>query len=892
MSAQGLPGRLARGIGEAALALVQVAAVLLTPFRIGRLLRLLSLPRFREHRVRTFVTLVGIALGIGVLVAVSVVNQSILKSVATTIDDVAGKADLEMTAGASGFDGDLVDRVRGLSGVDKAAVVLEQTVTNRDPRAHGQRLLVLGVDFVNADDDYFRSYGSSEIEEIKRDPIAFLNSPHHIVLSKSVAEKLGYKLHDRIPLQTPHGKEDFEIWGFIRNEGVGRAFGGAIAVMDSGAMQVAFDRGTNIDRIDIAVRPGADVASVARAVNAAVGPGFVVDRPARRNDRVSYMLASLRNGLGLASVVALVVGLFLIYNTMSISVVQRRREFGILRALGATRQDIVALLVLEGALLGFVGSCLGVLFGVGLSKLMLSGMERTVNEMFMPVPPAELRVSRTLLLGSVALGVLATMLAAAFPATRAARSSPVETLRSGALVELSPPPFRLLGRDALAIALSLAAWQLLSVRPIYGLPLGATGACLGFVVSATLLSPRLVQLLQTPARLALRATGSLEGRIANENLGRDIARSSATISALMVGVAMATSFAAFVGSFESSTLQWVDQTLPADLWITSASRVAGSGAALPMTAELSPRLAALPGVEIVERARMDDLEYQGFPIKLVATEIAAAADRIRLMMLEGTQAEALAKMKSGGVIVAENFSRRFGVHRGDKIALSVRNGTRSFDVCGVIIDYTSDVGMLMMDRAVYVDAWGDDRVDTYKLYLKPGSNPEITRNAVDRELAERYDLFVLTNREFREEIVSMLDQAFAVMHVLEAVAIVVSVLGVVNALLANVLDRIREIAVLRAVGMRRIQVARMIVFEGGLLGTMGVLGGIGLGLLIGHVMLRYVNLTQTGWYLPFRPSFWSIAETALLVGAGSLLSGWYPARYAVHLVIADALEYE
>jgi putative ABC transport system permease protein len=887
-----IPERLARTAGEAVLLLVSGAAWLLSPWRLGRLLRTVSIPRLREHRLRTSLTTVGIALGIAVLIAVAVVNRSIMKSVATTIDDVAGKADLQVTAGASGFDGALVDTVRSVPGVARSAVVIEQTVAARDPRAKGERLLLLGVDFLNADDDYFRSYGSPELAAIEADPVVFLNSPHNIILSRAVADKLGYRLHDRIPLQTPLGKEDFEIWGFIQNEGVGRAFGGSIAVMDYGAMQVAFDRGTNVDRIDIAVLPGADVATVAKAVKAAVGPTFFVDRPERRNDRVSSMLASLRNGLTMASLVALVVGMFLIYNTMSISVVQRRREIGTLRALGATRRDIVVLFTLEGALLGLVGSVVGVVIGLGLAHVMLDGMQETVSEMFMPVPATRLHVSRAILYGIGSLGVLATTIAAAFPAMQAARSSPIEALRTGALVQMQPLPRHPLPRDAAAVALLAAAWLLLRVPPIHDLPLGATGSCLALVLSGALLSPRLVQLSHWIARGLLRRTASVEARIANENLPRNIVRTSMTISALMVGVAMATSFAAFVGSFESSTMDWVDQTLPADLWITSASRLAGGGASLPMSSELSGTLAALPGVDVVERVRMDDIDYRGFPVKLVATEIAAAGPRIRMVMLEGTQEEAFAKMKAGGVVIAENFSRRFGVHRGDRIALNAKNGPRSFDVCGVIIDYTSDTGMLMLDRATYVDGWGDDRVDTYKLYLKAGSDPEITRRAINSGFSDRYDLFVLTNREFRAEVVAMLDQAFQVMHVLEAVAIVISVLGVVNALLANVLDRIRELAVLRAVGMLRAQVAKMVVFEGGLVGVIGVLGGIVLGLAIGHVLLRYINVTQTGWYLPYRPSWAAVAETALLVGAGSALSGWYPARHAARLVIADALDYE
>ncbi len=889
MSARRALQSVGRFAGEGVLAALRAAALLIAPFRIGRLFTMVSIPRFREHRVRTSLTVLGIALGIAVLVAVAVVNRSIIRSVAHTIDDVAGKADLQVSAGASGIDDSLVDVIRGVPGVDKVAAVVEQTVSSRDPRGRRERLLVLGVDFLDADDDYFRTYSSAEVSAIQRDSFAFMNSPYNLVLSRSVAERFGYKLHDRISLQTPQGRHDFDIWGFLGDEGVGRAFGGAVAVMDYGAMQVAFDRGKNVDRVDVAVTPGKDLATVIGAIRARLGQGFTVERPSHRNERVGYMLASLRNGLTMASFVALVVGMFLIYNTVSIGVVQRRREIGTLRALGASRRDLLLLFTLEGLLFGVVGSLLGVGFGLLLAKGLLVSISQSVSEMIVAIPATQVDAGRVVL--ATFAGILASTLAAALPARQAGRLRPAETLRKGAAVASVTTKRASFARDAAALGAVVAAALLLRVPPVHGVAVGAAGSCVMLVAAAALLSPRLVQLTHTISR-AMFASSGTEARLAFENLPRSIFRTSATVSALMVGVAMATSFAAFVGSFESSTVEWVDQTLPADLWITSAGSVAGGGDAQPMSDDLRDVLATLPAVEAVERVRLDDLEYRGFPVKLVASDLAAAGPRIKLMMLEGTQDDALRAMLGGAVVVAENFARRFDVHRGSRIALTTKSGARWFDVAGVIVDYTTDTGMLMMDRGTYVASFADQRVDTYKLYLAKGSDPEPTRRAINERFAERYDLFVLTNHEFRDEIISMLDQAFAVMHLLEAVAIVISVLGVVNAMLANVLDRVRELGILRAVGMLRRQVVRMVIWEGWLVGVMGIVGGVALGLVIGQVLLGYINVTQTGWYLPFRPSIWSIAETALFVAAGSALASYYPASNAARLAITEALACE
>ncbi len=887
--------RFAKGtavFAEGVLGLVRFAALILSPWRLGGLLQTISIPRLREHRLRTSLTVIGVALGVTVLIAVALVNRSILGSVAATIDHIAGKSDLQLSAGSSGFDVALFDKVRSAPGVAKATMVLEQTVDLRAAGGERERLLLLGVDLLNGDDDYFRTYGSNDLDAVKADPFVFLNSPNNIIIGRSVAQRFGYKIHDEITLQTPSGTQQFDIWGILDDKGVGRAFGGAVAVMDYRAMQIAFDRGDSVDRIDVAVQSGADLGAVANALRDTVGPAFSVDRPSQRSELVATMLSSLRSGLTMASLVALLVGMFLIHNTMSISVVQRRREIGIVRALGATRRDVLLLFTLEGLLLGVVGAALGAVLGIALALVLLDGTTRSVTEMFLPVATTNLHVDGPLVFGCCVVGVAATSLASAFAAFQAARASPVETLRAGALLRAAPPALRPGRSDLFAGVLLVAAALSLRLPTTPGFPLWASLACGLLVFAGALLAPRIVQLVHFVTSALLARTGNVEARIANENLPRDIVRSSTTAAALMVGVAMATAFAAFVGSFVSSMGDWVDQTLSADLWITSAARVAGGGATLPMADELRGPLSAMHDVERVERVRMADIEYRDYPIKLISSDIAAFDGRVRLLMLEGTQEDAVRKMRKGAVVVAENFSRRFGVHLGDRIPLAVKNGTRMFDVCGVIVDYTSDMGAVLLDRATYVDAWGDERVDTYKLYLRPGADPEPIRRTINERFGERYDLFVLTNREFRHEVIAMLDQAFAEMHVLEAIAIVIAVMGIVNALLANVLDRVREIAILRAVGMLRAQVRKMVVVEGLLVGVVGVMGGVALGVAIGHVLLEYINVLQTGWYLPYRPSWTAVVETAALVVVSAALAGWYPARYAAALAVAEGLGYE
>jgi putative ABC transport system permease protein len=210
----------------------------------------------------------------------------------------------------------------------------------------------------------------------------------------------------------------------------------------------------------------------------------------------------------------------------------------------------------------------------------------------------------------------------------------------------------------------------------------------------------------------------------------------------------------------------------------------------------------------------------------------------------------------------------------------------------VLVDYTSDSGSVLFDRATYVAAFQDTRVDTYELHLHQPANAERVRQRVNALFGESHDLFVLTNREFRAEVSRTTGQIFSLVRALELVALVVAVLGIVNAQLASVLDRVREIGVMRALGMRRRQVSRMIVIEAGLIGAIGTLAGVLLGVALGYVLLNHINLAQTGWYFPYHLSIASILEVSALTLPAAALAGFYPARAAARLVVTEALEYE
>lgn len=875
-----------------------------------RLLLSVSAPRAREHPLRTLLTLAGTALGVAVLVAVVLVNRTITRSVSAAIDDISGKADLQVSGGPQGLEERLLETLRAVPGVYKATPIVQE-IARIDPgpgpgpgqgqggpgplaALRGQQLTILGIHMLG-DDDHFRSYKSTEIDEIKRDPLVFLNSSTNLILSEEFARRHGLKVMDRIPLLTPSGRQEFTIWGLIRDERMARAMGGALAVMYYQAAQVAFQRGTQVDRFDVAVAQGQSPEQVRGAIAAALGPGATIEHPDRRGERVNNLLGSFRQALVIASALALLVGMFLIYNTISIGVAQRQAEIGTLRALGMTRGQVRALFTLEGTLLGLLGSALGIVLGLWLSRAMLIFMTRAVSEVYLLVHAEDVQLDRPLLLLSFLVGTLGATFSALWPAREATRVQPVQALRGTSLTSALVGEGRGSRMRVLAVVAAgilAAAWPVSRLQPIGGQPIPGYAALGLVLLAALLLTPATLALLASRLAGPLRALWGIEGQLACGNLRRDRGRAAITVGALLVSVSTVTALAVLLASFERSTLKWIDQTMPADLFITSASPFAASTRNAHMSGELYGPLRALPGVAEVNRVRIVDLDYRDTAIKLVSFDWPVERRHGSFTFLQGDLPAADAALRGQGALVSENFARRFAVRPGDTVTLMSPGGPRALPIAAVIVDYTSDQGVIFLDRAAYEAIWKDSRVDTYKLHLGEGADLERTRDLIKERFGDRYTLFVLSNRELKQEVRKILGQTFQLVDALQMVALLIATLGIVNTLLAAVLDRTREIGVLRAVGGLRRQVRRLILVEALLLGLCGLLVGVAAGLLSGQILLTAVNTVQSGWRWPFALPLLSLARLVGLVLAAAAVAGWLPARQAARLPIVDSLKYE
>jgi putative ABC transport system permease protein len=858
-----------------------------------RLLRTLSWRHVRRHRLRTLLTFLGIILGVGVIVAIAVVNRSLTTSFQSTIDQIAGKAVLQVSNGESGIVESEFPVIRDTVGVQDAAAEVDGFLPVRG--AEKERLYVYGVDLLT--DSAIRDYRFVGSQTGFDQALDFIARPDSIALTESFSRRLHLPLGSKITLTTSRGKQDYTVRALLREEGMAKVFGGNLALMDLPVAQQALGKEGKLDIVDLTVEEGKKIDAVKERLIQRLEGSAEVARPTKRGEQIDRLLTSFRIGLFFVSLIALFVGFFLIYNTVSVSVTQRKREIGTLRCLGMKRSELLRMIIMEALILASIGSLMGSIFGWLLAQGALLAVGETVENLFSLVDLAPGMITLRELGLALGSGVAVAVLAALHPGLEAIRVSPLENARQTAW----NPTFRglqswatrlgllCLGASPLLIFLPLPA-----PAPVRQFTMGVIGM-LVFLVAIAFLCPLIVNYgVRWFWQWALRlpALSWVEARLASDSLRRNPVRSGITVATLVISLAAIFTIAAFVNSVRGSLLAWVDQMVTADLIVSSGARTAGPRN-VPLKEDPLPGLKAVPGVKIVDLYRLIRSTYEGKPILIESFSARDSAKVRHLPMVRGDGARALREMGEGqGVIISETFQSKFGKGANDTIALTTPSGRTVFRVLGVYVDYSSDAGSVLMDRALYKRYWRDELVDAFDLWLDAGANQQAVIENIKEQYGERYQLFISTHSELRKAVVHIMEQSFVVNYAVEIVAVVVAIFSVVNTLLASTLDRTREIGVLRAIGATQAQVRRVVVLEAGWMGVLGGLLGLFAGTIMAYHHVVYNTKVLTGWtfqfYYPYDVAVLSVIAAVILC----LVAGYGPSKQAAATPIVTAIGYE
>jgi putative ABC transport system permease protein len=848
------------------------------------LLRLLSLPYFRRHVLRTLLTTGGIVLGVAVLVGFRAANRSVVDAFARTIDRIAGKTQLQVSAGDTGFGEEILEKVQALATVRVAVPVIE-AVADRDERGADQ-LLVLGVDL--AGDRSLRDYDlESSGDSVVDDPLVFLAQPDSLIVSRIFAANNGLGVGSTLPLSTAAGVRVFTIRGVMTTPGLSSAFGGNVAIMDVYAAQLMFGRGRKFDRIDLTVRDGRTIAECQHALQTVLGPGFETGPPAGRTQQFESMIAAYSMMVNVSSVFALFIGMFIIYNSFAIAVTERRAEIGILRALGARRAQIRRLFVYEGAVIGVIGSAGGVALGMGIAAGISGYIGTVISDVYgLPYHPDAMVASPPLLATCFVVGVLTSMAAAWIPATHAAQVDPVRALQKGNHQLLSGREHRV----RMGVAAALALGSLLCESVGGSRFLFYAGYALAIAV-ALVVMPMLSLALARLLRPLLRLVRPVEGALAADSLIQAPRRTAASTAALMLSVALVVAFGGIARASYNSIVVWMNANLSPDFFVLPSPRVVTRSMLFPDS--MAGELSVIPGVRLVEAVREARVMVSGAPVMIVATDLDSASRTNRRKAVEGDPREMYQAAAAGrAVMVSEDFAALKHLRRGDVLEIQAPSAVLRLPIAGIVIDYSDQAGTILMDRRVFQTFWHDDSANLFRVYLDPGEAPAGVRQRILDRYAGQRRVFVMTNGELRRYILTITGQWFELTSIQIVVAVFVAILGIVNTLTVSITDRRRELGVLKAVGAYHAQIRRTIWIEAITIGVIGLALGCAFGAVNLYYTLQIAQRDVVGMRLDYAFPVSTIAALVPAVLAAAFIAAIWPARAAVRGSLVEALEYE
>ncbi|MEO7156353.1 MAG: FtsX-like permease family protein, partial [Vicinamibacterales bacterium] len=780
------------------------------------------------EKIRTITTVLGVSLGIAVVIAIQLTNASSVKGFATALETVAGKTAVEILGSGTGVDESLVPELgwlRDYGGVSPviegtAALVVGDVKTLRRPQMEAVK--VLGVDILR--DQPFRDYQLLDLQRpgegsSPHPPSAtsstsstsstgafntqqfleVLTSQQTVIITEKLATRRNYTLGGSLSLMIGDRVLPFVVRGILKNEGPARVLDGNFILMDIAAAQLAFDRLGRVDRLDVLLPEGADLQRSLDAIAARLPQGVSAQRPERRGEQVETMLAAFHSNLTALSWIALIVGLFLVYNTVTISVVARRQEIGTLRALGLSRHKVLMLFLGEAAALAVAG----IAIGLGLARLLADAAvgltASTVSTLYIAAVSAPPEMSLTHVWVAIAIGLPLSLIAAAIPALEASRVPPTAAMRGHDTLEMRvrfKPAALAIAFVILAVAYGLAQLPPIGRRPVFGYL-----SSFAIVIGSAFLVPAIMYGLAKISRLFLRRRLGVEGLLAHANLSAAIPRLSISVAALSVSLAMMVAIAVMIGSFRDTVVYWVSQTLQADLFIGPGIRPT-VGSEQTVSEDVITTLATHPDVVMLDRFRNVDMVYEGNLTVLGAGSYQVVLDQGSLLFKSPANAREELRRAIGQdtVIISEPFATRFHKRDGDTIEIPTPQGPKPFRVAAVYYDYASDRGVAVMDRATFGKYFGELQPSGVAAYLKDGADPERVRSEMIDMLDEGHRAFIFSNKTLRNEILVVFDSTFAITYALELIAIAVAMLGVAGTLLTLVLERRRELSLLRLTG--------------------------------------------------------------------------------------------
>ncbi|WP_409029174.1 FtsX-like permease family protein [Gracilimonas sediminicola] len=841
----------------------------------SNLLWLSSLRFLLRHPWHFALSILGVALGVAVVVSIDLSNSSAEKAFELSTAAVTGKATHQIRGAAEDLSDQTYLDVRIKAGVRKSAPVIEGYA---QVEGMNRTFQVLGVDPIA--EAPFRDYASQQAGiELSE----FISGTNTGLVAQQVAEQLNIEVGDSLRVFVGGRPFDVQLIGLIEAEDDrSQQALESLLVVDISTAQRLFDMPGSLTRIDL-ILPQNEQEAIKDSLQAVLPEGASIVRSESRTETVEQMTQAFEFNLQALSMLALLVGMFLIYNTMTFSVVQRRPLIGRLRALGVTKSEILTTVLKEALLIGFLGTVVGIVAGIFLAQVLVKLVTQSINDLYFVLSVQELSIGLFPLAKGVVLGLGATMIAAFWPAREASEAEVSTVLRRSS--NESKISSRIFPIALLGVMIGSGGGLILLI-PNGGIAAGYS-SLLFMIVGFSLLVPLIIVGLAKLLRPILGSISGLIGKMAVRGVVTELSRTSVAIAALVVAVAATVGVGVMVDSFRTTVVSWLEAQLQADVYVQPPSSVARKA-----DATLEPKLVDLlretEGVGDASTVRSVEVRTNNGTDNLVAID-------------QGEKARQAYQLKSGAddfwqqftqeniLMVSEVYAYRNSVNLGDTLTIETDAGNQHFAVQAINFDYASDIGTITISRNIYNQFFDDDAVSGLALYAESGVEIEALVERLRENSAGMQEVFIRSNKGLREASIEIFDRTFTVTIVLRMLAILVAFIGVLSALMALQLERSRELAVLRANGMTPGQLWNYVVTQTGVMGIMAGLLSVPLGILMAYVLVYVINLRSFGWTLQFMITPEVLLQAVGLAVVAALLAGIYPSWKMAQANPADAL---
>jgi putative ABC transport system permease protein len=819
------------------------------------------------------------------MVSIDLANGSAQRAFSLSTDAITGKATHRIVAIApTGINESVYSNLKRQIGSIAAAPIVEgyAKVSELD----NQPLRLVGVDLFSESPfrNYFNNVGSSGNGFTQ-----FLTEPNTIVLSKQTADRYHLALGAPLHLDIAGQIKTVKLVGTVETSDTlnRRALSNFLFADIATAQEILGEVG-KVSHIDLIVKQKEDLDAIAQLLPI----GIKLETAEAQKNAVQQMTAAFELNLTALSLLALVVGMFLIYNTVTFSVVQRRPIFGILRCLGVTQGQLFTLILSEAAIFSVIGSALGVGLGIVLGRSIVGLITQTINDFYFIVNVQQVTLSNFTIAKGLIIGIASALFASALPAIEAMNTTPTLTLQRSTLegkVQALLPKLAIAWLVLTGAGILLLRWQ-------SGGLVAAFAGLFAVLLGAALLTPPLITvLMQVFSPVAQSVLGVL-GRLAPRDILRSLSRTSVAIAALMVSVSVIVGVSIMVGSFRGTVVQWLDQTLQADIYVsppsTTANRVLGK-----LEPAIVDQLKTFPGIRKVVGYNDVDVRVVDYDkqVKLIAADgDVSQGKRPYAWIRPDLGKDPWNALDDGkGAIISEALILRENLAEPPKtITLETPEGDRTFPVLAVFYDYSSDRGTIILDDNLYERYWHDSSVASLGLFVNPDADVEKIVDQVRDRFKNQQTLSVQSNLSLRQGSLEIFDRTFAITDALRLLAVVVAFIGVLSTLMSLQLERTREIGILRATGMTPRQLGSLTLFETGLMGTMAGLFAMPLGYVLAWILIYVINVRSFGWTLQMSlrgQYFWQALLVAILA---ALLAGLYPAFRLGRMNISAAVRQE